>query len=93
MKTVEEVKLNGHITASGRLAGAISSGIGNLSGTLSQPKGYTDYKGIYDPIPTVEGITLATKDKHMTDDVTIKPIPTYEVENEKGGVTFIIGGK
>lgn len=92
MGAVEEVKLNGRITASGRLAGAIS-GIGNLSGTLSEPKGYTDYTGSYDPIPTVDGVTLATKDKHMTDDVTIQPIPTYEVQNEKGGVTFIIGGK
>ena len=87
-----EVRLDGRITISGKLTGEIT-GAGSLSGTLSQPKGYTDYKGCYDPIPTVEGVTLATRDKHMTDDVTIQPIPTYEVENEKGGVTFIIGGK
>ena len=68
-------------------------GAGSLSGSLSQPKGYTDYTGSYDPVPTVEGVTLATRDMHMTDDVTIQPIPTYEVENEKGGITFIIGGK
>ena len=87
-----EVRLDGRITISGKLTGEIT-GAGSLSGSLSQPKGYTDYTGSYDPIPTVEGVTLATRDKHMTDDVTIQPIPTYEVQNEKGGITFIIGGK
>lgn len=86
-----EVRLDGRITISGKLTGEIT-GAGILSGTLSQPKGYTDYRGDYDPIPTVEGVTLATRDKHMIDDITIKPIPTYEVQNEKGGITFIIGG-
>ena len=88
----EVLKLKGVISPVRTLKGVISSE-GCLQGTISQPKGYTDYKGTYDPIPTVEGVTLATKDKHMTDDVTIQPIPTYEVQNEKGGVTFIIGGK
>lgn len=86
------LQLKGNFTAYGRLYGTIS-GSGNLSGSLSQPKGYTDYTGNYDPIPTVEGVTLATRDMHMTDDVTVQPIPTYEVQNEKGGITFIIGGK
>lgn len=89
---VELLKIKGNLTAYGRLCGTIT-GAGILSGTLSQPKGFTDYRGDYDPIPTVEGVTLATRDMHMTDDVTIQPIPIYEVQNEKGGITFIIGGK
>ncbi|MCQ2220064.1 MAG: hypothetical protein MJZ12_01650 [Prevotella sp.] len=49
------------------------------------------YGGPYDVIPTVEGLTLYTKDKTMTDDVTVEEIPFIEAENLQGGYTATIG--
>lgn len=36
---------------------------------------------------------LLTKDKQMTDDVTIKPIPYFETSNEEDGITIFIGSE
>ena len=55
------------------------------------PIGYEDYAGPYKVTPKVESQALSTADKHMTHDVTIEPIPYYEVSNQNGK-TIIIGG-
>lgn len=34
---------------------------------------------------------METKDKLMPDDVTVRKIPRYEVSNDCGGVTLIMG--
>lgn len=62
-----------------------------ISGVISKPLGYEDYNGSYEVVPSSEDQTLFTKDKHMTDNVSVKQIPFYEVSNPKGGVTAIIG--
>ena len=48
------------------------------------------YTGDYTVTPTVEGSTMPTKDKYMTKDVTIRPIPYYNVSNTAGGSTVYI---
>lgn len=48
------------------------------------------YEGDYEITPTVDGMTLETKQRYMTDDVTIKAIPFYEVSNTSGGNTIYI---
>ena len=40
---------------------------------------------------TYEETRLETKDKLMPDDVTVRKIPRYEVSNDCGGVTLIMG--
>ena len=50
------------------------------------------YDGQYTVIPSAQEQTLPTGNKKMREDVRILAIPTYEVENEAGGKTFIIGG-
>ena len=40
---------------------------------------------------TYEETRLKTKDKLMPDDVTVRKIPRYEVSNDCGGVTLIMG--
>lgn len=65
---------------------------GVLHGRVSMPTEFSAYHGDYDVTPAIEAQSLATKDKRMLDDVTIKAIPTYEVSNTSG-TTFIIGGK
>lgn len=83
--------LTGVISSSGSLSGTISSS-GVLTGSVSIPEDFVDYSGEYEPVPTVGGYTLPVRDMHMTKDITIKPIPTYSVQNGKGGITFVIGG-
>lgn len=49
------------------------------------------YEGPYVVRPTPAGRILDTEGKRMTDDITIQPIPYYEVSNGSGGETVYIG--
>ena len=50
------------------------------------------YGGEYSVTPEVDTVqTLETAGKYLTNDVTVNAIPDYEVTNEAGGNTFIIG--
>lgn len=49
------------------------------------------YIGQYEVIPKIFEQILETKNLGMTDDVTVKEIPTHEVSNNFG-TTIIIGG-
>lgn len=48
------------------------------------------YEGPYEVTPTVEGQTLETEMKFMTEDVSIKAIPYFDVSNPAGGSTIYI---
>lgn len=52
--------------------------------------GYPIYKGDYEVTPTFEQQSLATADKVLKEDVTVKAIPRYDVTNTSGGVTVYI---
>lgn len=84
--------LRGKITASGGLSAVLSKGV-SLIGAMSKPVGYVDYTGEYDVTPKVTEQSLKTKDKHLTDDVTIKAIPYFNVGNNSGGSTVYIGSE
>ena len=76
-----------------------------LIGTLSQSESLTGeiniyseettkdkYEGSYSVTPsTDQDVVLKTKDKLMTDDLTLKKIPFHETSNDSGGVTVYIG--
>lgn len=50
------------------------------------------YDGNYDVVPqTHEDVVLQTANLYMRKDVIVKEIPHYEVSNDSGGETFIIG--
>lgn len=49
------------------------------------------YTGDYVITPKVNEQTMKTKDKVMTDNVTIKSIPFFNVSNNSGGSTVYIG--
>ncbi len=56
------------------------------------PVGDDPYRGEYEVTPKVyEDTVLATKAKTMRDDVRVLKIPQYEVTNESGGMTLILG--
>lgn len=48
------------------------------------------YEGDYAVTPKVDAQTMPTRDKYLVDDVTINPIPIYEVSNNSGGKTVYI---
>ena len=50
-----------------------------------------DYEGEYSVVPKISSFTLPTKDRSMTDDLTITQVPYEQVENPSGGDTVIIG--
>lgn len=50
------------------------------------------YHGDYAVTPKVtKEVVLNTKTKIMKDDVTVKKMPQFEVANEAGGMTLILG--
>lgn len=50
------------------------------------------YTGPYQVTPKIyEPVTMKTKQKVMADDVTVLKIPQFEVSNEAGGNTLIMG--
>lgn len=65
-----------------------------LTGVIAQSGGsYPKYEGEYEVIPSLaEDIKLETAKKLMTDDVTVKKLPRYDVANEAGGTTVYLGG-
>ncbi|MGN1410283.1 MAG: hypothetical protein ACI4XJ_08910 [Eubacteriales bacterium] len=52
------------------------------------------YTGEYSVTPSAESAqTLETAQKYLDDNVTVEKIPTYEVSNDSGGATLIIGNE
>ena len=50
------------------------------------------YSGSYTVIPKPEDeVVLPTANKLLSDNVTVGRVPFYEVTNQSGGKTFIIG--
>ena len=49
-----------------------------------------EYAGPYEVTPTVDGFVLGTKDKSMSEDLSVLAIPYQEVSNPQGGETVII---
>jgi hypothetical protein len=48
------------------------------------------YDGSYEVTPKVDAQTMSTKGKVMIDDVTVNPIPFFNVSNNSGGSTVYI---
>lgn len=58
--------------------------------TVTKYIGGDPYEGDYIVTPRVVEQTMPTKDKRMTDDVTIKGIEIHRVKNSSGGTTVYI---
>lgn len=53
-----------------------------------------DYTGPYEVTPQLcKNILLPTKGTMPKEDITVFKIPQYEVSNEAGGTTLILGGE
>ena len=74
------------------ITGADEGRVLTASGGVAVWQDLPKYGGTYTVTPEVGAAqTLETAGKYLTNDVTVKAIPDYEVTNEAGGNTFIIG--
>ena len=73
----------------------VNSSTRKLTGVIAQSGGsFPKYEGEYEVTPSMKNdITLETAKKLMTDNVTVKKIPRYDVSNEAGGTTVYIATK
>lgn len=80
------------IKSVGTLKGTVIS-VGGITGRIYVSAEYQNeaYKGPYEAEPSSEEQTLLTKDKHMAEDLIIRPIPYAEVTNTSQGITVMIG--
>lgn len=74
---------------------ATLNGPNDIEATVTIPRvivePYDEYEGPYDVVPRFREQTLETKNKLMTDDVTVETIPVYRTINPSGGNTVSIG--
>ena len=77
-----ERTINGIITNTRHVVGSLTTAYTTSAET---------YEGEYEVTPTVDGMVLPTNNKVMTDDLTVKAIPFYNVSNTSGGSTVFIG--
>lgn len=69
--------------------GTLEAELGAFSVTITDGEKYT---GLYTVTPaTYNEQILGTKNKTMSDNVTVERIPVYEVANNSGGNTLTIG--
>ena len=76
----------------GETAQRLSASMGEVH-TVTEYIGGEKYTGAYEVTPKVEAQRMATKDKVLVDDMTIKAIPFFNVGNTSGGSTVFIGNE
>ena len=67
-----------------------ASEFGLLFDESNGTSGCIPYDGSYDITPQLSDQILATKDRHMVDDLLVREIPYHEVSNIQRGTTVII---
>lgn len=84
--------INGFLSGKKTITGKIRNKeqlVGSLGISTS---GVTEqYGGEYEVTPRIVSQVLQTKQKVMTDNLTIKEIPFFDVSNTSGGTTVYIG--
>ena len=72
----------------------VNANSGRIDAEIGRPKGdYAKYTGEYEVTPKMnEETVLDTAHKVLSDNVTVREIPIFEVTNDAGGNTLIIGG-
>jgi hypothetical protein len=91
-----KISSDAHLTSSMSGKGSMEAQIfenGSLAATLSMVSKVDaePYSESYEVLPAVNGSTLNTRNKFMKRDISIGPIPYYEVSNATG-MTVNIGG-
>lgn len=71
---------------------SVSAEVPDIRIRLDRGADYSPYQGEYETRSVFnETITLPTKGKSLSDNITVQPIRVWRVFNDKGGITVIIG--
>ena len=92
---IDKVVVCGTVVSKSTISGTIAlkesiSGSVGIGSVFEKEKEY--YDGSYEIKPTTETQVMQTKEKVMSDDLTITAIPYAEVTNLANGITVTIGG-
>lgn len=79
-----ERSIKGHLSNQGQLLGRLATAYT----TSALP-----YEGSYSVTPATFEQKLYTRNRNLIEDVTIRPIPFFEVSNQSGGQTVYIAGE
>lgn len=86
-------ELRGTLRARGALSGSVKSQ-GTLQGAVVIPEAVKaeSYDGAYEVMPKFSSdVVLPTENRLMQQNLTVLKIPQYEISNEAGGKTLIMG--
>lgn len=89
--SVSVIELVGNIDSVANIGGSVRSDV-ELTGVVSVGSGeiVDEYTGKYMVVPLAdEEQILETKNKKMTDNVTVKKVPYFETSNEDGTTVYI----
>ena len=64
-----------------------------LTETIVKEGAVEHYQGPYQAVPKTEPVQLKTKDRYLTEDITIFKIPYWETANRNGTTVYIGGGE
>lgn len=64
-----------------------------LTETIVKQDAVETYSGPYSAVPKTEPVRLETKDRYLTEDITIFRIPYWETANRNGTTVYIGGGE
>lgn len=64
-----------------------------LTETIVRKDAVEYYQGPYQAVPETEPMRLETKDRYLTEDITIFRIPYWETANQNGTTVYIGGGE
>lgn len=86
--------LTGTLSCEGKLSGTIEGLTGTLFGTLSTTTPQNEYDGPYEVMSDLfEDEEMKTKDKVLTQNITVKKVAFVETSNESDGITVYIGNQ
>lgn len=82
-RIIEATQIKGRLNNTSSLKGRM---------VITPDCGHEYFDGEYNVTPTIDAQVIPTREKVMSDDITVHSIPFFEVANNKGGNTVIIGG-
>ncbi len=88
-----QIKKPGKITARIKGVDKLSAQLGSVVVVVEDISHLPQYDGPYEVTPRVTAQTLPTARKILTDDITVREIPRYDVSNTAGGKTIFIANE
>ena len=87
------INMPGKISARIQVVDKLTASMGAVVVVVEDISHLPQYDGPYEITPRVTAQTLPTARKILTDDLTVREIPRYDVSNTAGGKTIFIANE